>query len=427
MRSCGRVDKKDAHALLDSRPLREDPLHRRDPPGFHPTSMKKSLLRWPEAWRGWRPFVLADGLAAKQDNFLLLRTLAAAAVIYGHGYAMMARRGPPEVFVWMGWGVYSGTLAVDLFFLISGFLVTGSFLRRRNAIEFVWARALRVLPAYALCLVGCAFVLGAFYTVLPLVDYLRDPATRGYVGYNLLLAPDAMRWDLPGVFADNPRRSTINGSIWTLPAEVRMYLWVAVLGALGLLSRRALCNVLLAALFVVGLMEPAWLPFVKAFARPAGCFALGAFCYVNRDVVPANGWLALACAAFAWLLRHTALYPFALVLAEAAFAFWFAYRTRWHGYNRCGDYSYGLYLWGFPMQQVVAHHLPTIAPLANAALSLPLAALLAIASWHGIEKPALTLKTLPGRCRAGFAATAAAARRGIRRAEPELADEPGGR
>lgn len=341
-------------------------------------------------------FTLADGLALAQDNFLLLRVLAAAAVIYGHGYAIVAHRGPPEVFTWMGWGIYSGTIAVDLFFLTSGFLVAGSFLRRRNLLEFAWARALRVLPAYALCLVGCAFVLGAFYTSLPFVDYLKNSATRGYVLTNLHFDVH-MAWDLPGVFTDNPRRSTINGSIWTLPAEVRMYLWVALVGGLAILWRRAYCNILLAGLFVLGLVAPDYLLMVplQAFVRLAGFFALGVFCYINRDVVPANGWLAMALAALTWLLRNTPLYSFAFGLAEAAFVFWFAYRTRWHGYNRFGDYSYGIYLWGFPAQQVMAHHFSTVMPLSNAALGLPLATLLAVVSWHLVEKPALSLKSMP--------------------------------
>jgi peptidoglycan/LPS O-acetylase OafA/YrhL len=346
--------------------------------------------------RAW--FTLADGLALPQDNFLLLRMLAAAMVIYGHAYAIAVHGGPPEIFIAMGWGTYSGTIAVDLFFLVSGFLVTGSFLRRRNVLEFVWARALRVLPGYAACLCACAFVLGALYTTLPLATYFADHRTPLYVLRGLRLDM-YMQWDLPGVFTDNPRRSTINGSIWTLPAEVRMYAWVALVGALGILPRRAYANVLLAGLFVLGLIAPEQLPLVPQadFVRLAGFFAFGAFCYINRDIVPTNAWLTIACALLAWLLHGTVLYPFALGLAESMFAFWFAYRLRGYAYNRFGDYSYGLYLWGFPAGQVIAHHLPSLIPIANAALALPLAAAIAVASWHLVEQPSLKLKDLPRR------------------------------
>ncbi len=349
----------------------------------------------------WRPFTLAEGLALRQDNFLLLRMLAAALVIYGHGFAVVVHGGERDVFARMGWGHYSGALAVDAFFLISGFLVSASFLRRRNVLAFLWARTLRVVPAYAACLLGCSLVLGAIYTSLPLGQYLAEPATHAYVLKNLHF-DTAMVWRLPGVFVDNPRRATINGSLWTLPAEVRMYLWVALVGLLGILSRRAWCNVLLAGLFVLGLLAPGYLWFVPhpAFVRLAGFFALGVFCCINRDVVPASGWLVVALAFLSWVLRSSAAYPFVFGLTEAAFVFWFAYCTPWHGYNRLGDYSYGLYLWGFPAQQVIAHHVPATTPLVNAALALPLALAIAIASWHAVEKPALTLKSMPRKDRA---------------------------
>jgi peptidoglycan/LPS O-acetylase OafA/YrhL len=79
------------------------------------------------------------------------------------------------------------------------------------------------------------------------------------------------------------------------------------------------------------------------------------------------------------------------------FIFWFAYDTRWTGFNRFGDYSYGVYLWGYPSQQIVASLYPDLPALANAAAGFVGAVCIAIASWHCIEKPALDLKTLPGR------------------------------
>lgn len=352
-------------------------------------------------WRARLPrldrFTLADGLAQRQDNFLLLRFIAAALVIHGHGYAM-APHAPDSVdlFTRLGWKTYSGAIGVDLFFVISGFLVSGSFLRRRNVLVFVWARALRVVPAYACCLLLSAFVLGALYTQLPLADYLHHPATRDYVLKNLQFGVD-LRWQLPGVFADNPRRDTINGSIWTLPAEVRMYAWVALLGLFGILSRRALATAAIAVLCLIGWLAPAYLPLVPiaAFLRLGGMFALGALCYLHRDRIPAHGAVVCGLAAACWLLHDSAVFPLAFALAETAFVFWFAYRLRWHGFNRFADCSYGMYLWGFPLQQAVAHHVPTAAPLLNAAISLPLAVALGLLSWHLVEKPALAAKDWP--------------------------------
>ena len=78
------------------------------------------------------PRTLAEGLAQRRDNFLLIRLIAAAMVIYGHGYAVTDHAEEVEFFERLGWGTYSGTIAVDAFFLISGFMITGSYLRRSN-------------------------------------------------------------------------------------------------------------------------------------------------------------------------------------------------------------------------------------------------------------------------------------------------------
>lgn len=343
-----------------------------------------------------RFFSLADGLAQSEDNFLLLRFVAAALVIYGHAYAMVVEKGPPELFIALGWPTYSGSIAVDLFFATSGFLVTGSFIRRRNVLVFLWARALRLLPAYAACVTLTAFVLGAIYTQLPLSQYLHHPDTRAYAWTNLQFGVD-LHWELPGVFTDNPRRATVNGSLWTLPAEVRMYLWVAILGALGILARRRYATFAIGALLVAGWLAPDYIPMVPhpAFLRISAMFALGALAYIWRDRVPVHGAFVVALAFACWLSNGTPMQPPLFALAELAFTFWFAYRLRWHGFNRVGDYSYGMYLWGFPCQQVVAHHLPAFSPLTNAAISLPLAVLCGVVSWYLIEKPALALKSAP--------------------------------
>jgi peptidoglycan/LPS O-acetylase OafA/YrhL len=366
-----------------------------------------------------RWFTLADGLARRRDNFLPLRFLAAALVIYGHGYAL-AVHAPQDVdlFTRLGWKNYSGAIGVDLFFVVSGFLVAGSWQRRRDLLAFAWARALRLLPAYAVCMVLSAFVLGALYTRLPLADYLRHPDTSGYVLKNLTFGTD-LKWSLPGVFAGNPRRATLNGSIWTLPVEARMYLWLAAFGALGLLSRRWLATAAIAALLLVGWRLPEHVPLlpIASFLHLGAMFALGVLCHAHRDRLPASGLAAAALAGACWALHGSALYPVAFALAEAAFTFWFAYRLPLPDLERFGDASYGLYLWGYPMQQVVAHHLPALSPLANAALGLPLAAALGFLSWHLIEKPALAAKEWPQRLRLlrrprGEAAQATSARPG---------------
>lgn len=348
--------------------------------------------------KGW--YTLADGLAQRRDNFLLLRLIAAGTVIYGHGFAMTMRSGPADFFVAHGWEYYSGMIAVDAFFVISGFMITGSYLRRSNILDYVWARFLRLLPAYVVCVFLSAFVLGAIFTSMPLHDYLLDPATRAYAFVNMKFGTD-LHFKLPGVFIDNPRRSSVNGALWTLVVEVRMYAWAAVLGVLGILARRAYATFLLLALIVAGILAPKHIPTlpVQMFLRPAGMFALGALCYLYRERIPTGFTVFALLAGLCWLLKPTPLYPFAFALALAAFVFCFAYRLPLFGYNRFGDYSYGVYIWGFPVQQSAVHLWPGMTAYQNMAIAMPIALMLGIISWHVIEKPALSLKGWPGHLR----------------------------
>lgn len=344
---------------------------------------------------------LADGLAQKGDNFLLLRFIAASMVIYGHSPAITGGHASADLFVWLNWGTYSGSIAVDLFFIVSGFLVTGSYLRNPRLVDFAWARTIRIVPAYVVCLLLTAFVLGTAFTSLPLRDYLQHPDTLSYIIRNLKF-DILMQWQLPGVFEHNPKSAVINGSIWTLPAEVRMYVMVAALGIAGALRWRALFNVVAMGSLVLALLYPEQTPMSnpREYLRLAALFVAGALCYVNRDWIPLRGSLLLALVGMAWLWRSTPAFPFLFALAEIAFAFWFAYNTRWRGFNRFGDYSYGIYLWGYPAQQTVAALAGGLHSYGNTLAGFLLALALAVVSWHFVEQPALGLKGLPGRLRA---------------------------
>ncbi|MDR2013611.1 MAG: acyltransferase [Rhodanobacter sp.] len=330
------------------------------------------------------------------DNFLLLRFIAASLVIYGHAPAISGGYAPVDIFVYMGWSEYSGAIAVDIFFIVSGFLVTGSFSRRQHLIDFVWARFIRIMPAYTACLLLSAFLIGPLFSTHSFKEYILGHGVYDYVWTNLHLGVD-MRWDLPGVFTGNPQRTTVNGSIWTLPAEVRMYALVALFGLVGAIRWRWLFNIALFALFVFGSARPHHIPMVPidSYIQLAALFGIGGFCYMNRSWIPVHGGLLLAASLVAWLLRSTVIYPAVFAICEVLFVFWFAYNTRWYGFNRFGDYSYGIYLWGFPMQQIVAVLAPLLPALLNALFGFLAALSVAVMSWHVIEKPALRLKGAP--------------------------------
>jgi peptidoglycan/LPS O-acetylase OafA/YrhL len=338
---------------------------------------------------------LADAMSVPGDNFLLLRMIAACAVIYGHSYAMSGIPGAADHIarLQLGTGMYAGSLAVDVFFAISGFLVTGSWLRRSDLGQFLRARILRIVPGYFACLVLSAFVLGAIVTELPLRDYLLAPDTRGYVLVNLWLDSD-LHWTLPGVFVHNPHPDVVNGSLWTLPAEVRAYEYLAVFGVLGLLERRMRFAIALIGLLAFAVAAPEKLPLLGFvdYARLVTYFVAGAVFYVFRQRVPFGlGWLA-ALTVLAVLSHKVGLFAYVFPLWLCYGCLWLAYGPKFLlAYNRLGDYSYGVYLWGFPIQQVVAQQLSTPTPTVITLFSVPIAIAFGVASWYLIERPATRL------------------------------------
>ena len=334
---------------------------------------------------------VAGFLAQRQDNFLLLRIIAALAVIYGHSFALAPAAGAVDVFARNGWPMYSGDMAVAMFFVISGFMVSGSYLARRDLFEFAKARLLRIVPALALLVVLCAYVLGPLLSTLGVADYVGHPDTFAYVWKNLRFS-SGLAWHLPGVFEEHARH-TVNGSLWTLPAEMRMYVLTAALGVFGLLASRKLGTAVLLALLALGRWHPEYFPLHDDWVRLAGFFALGVLVQLHKARLHVTHSAMLMLLFLTYISMRTQSAPILFALCLTYFCFWFAYRTPvWAKLERGGDPSYGIYLWGWPMQQVVVALLPSLSPWCNFLLAGLLATAMGYLSWWGLERWALRLK-----------------------------------
>lgn len=340
----------------------------------------------------------------RDNNYNLLRFLAAASVIVSHAFPMSGVVSDPlERLV----GFSLGHLAVDVFFVISGFLVTGSLLSRRDLASFAVARALRLFPVLVVGALFCAFVVGPLQTELPLGRYLAHPETWTFVAMNSVPWPFGIAYTLPGVFLDVPVRGAVNGSLWSLPWELSMYVALTALGALAftarpLVSERTLRRTLLA----IGVVATAGFTVYEAFDFPylfhvsqglrlTSLFFGGAALLVLSDRVVLSGRFALLAAA---LLVADFLLPRPLMAVYAAalvyLVVWLAYAPSGPlmAYNRVGDYSYGTYVYAFPIGQCVAAWLPGAPAAAIMAITLPVTLALAIPSWHLLEERTLALK-----------------------------------
>lgn len=327
-----------------------------------------------------------------RDNcFDVLRLLAAALVLVSHSFALTGR-GEPTL------GDTSlGVAGVEIFFVISGFLVTGSWLANPRWRAFLLKRGLRILPAFVVTIAVTAFLLGPLVSTLSTGTYLRSGAPAHYVGDNVVAvvsagAVDHLRYRLPGVFTDN-RTAVVNGSLWTLPVEIRAYLLVLLLGAFGLVLRWSWLAV------AAGLVLLAGPESSSLYLLLVTIFGVAALLQVYRERVPLKPWLAAAALAV-WAL--SAWLPLSSVLAAISVPYlvvFLAYRAPKgvRALARPGDVSYGVYLLAFPVQQTIVLLFGDIGPLALIAIALPVTYLLALASWRVVERPALGLKRLADR------------------------------
>lgn len=335
---------------------------------------------------------LSDADTLSGDNILPLRHLAAFLVIYGHSYALAfnpAREA--DVFAHLLPGFYAGNLAVHLFFAISGYLVTWSLLRQPGVLRYARNRALRVYPAYLVCLLLCVFALGPVFTTLPVRDYLGAAGTWTHLQQNLL--PVTFAWTLPGVFATNPVADIVNGTLWSLGLEVRWYFYLGVLAAVTIVRRRWAFT--LVALAVLGLGAWEWWngkPDPLEYRALSQMFLLAALAAHWRSRIRVSHALFVVCVLTMVLTHGTRWFGASVMLAAMYFCAWFAYRLPRLPWPRGLDLSYGLFLYGYPVQQMLMACVPDLEPgglcIAATLCALPLAA----ASWFLVERPALRWK-----------------------------------
>ena len=329
---------------------------------------------------------LSVALQRANNNLDLFRLIAACLVIYGHAFALAPGGASRELVASALRFDSAGSLAVKIFFFLSGLVVTNSLIEKGDPLRFVIARVFRIWPAFLVAITASALILGPLMTNLTLGDYFGHPDTFNYIQRNALMD---IQYMLPGVFADNPYKGAVNGSLWSIPLEVGAYIVLLGLFLLGALKSRLLAL----SLFLLIMLDPlvgntllfTWLgePGLKLLPP---CFAFGAILALYKDHLKVDAQTVLG----AWLLFY--------LFRDAAHNFYFFYAALFLSIvylsttatalrlRPKADISYGVYLWGFPVQQVMAYHFAAYGVVVNQALSLGVTLLLGLASWHWIEK-----------------------------------------
>lgn len=332
------------------------------------------------------------------NRFDTLRLLAALLVLWSHCFPLAGRAQDEPLARLTGIDTLGG-LGVAIFFVLSGYLITLSWERQPHLLAFARNRALRIYPALLVLCVVSVFVLGPWMTRLEVGTYFQHEMTWRYFR-------NATAWTvaypLPGVFEALPVPSAVNGSLWSLPYEVRCYAVLAALAMLPMAFRyKALAVlVLLSALLLarpssLGVFEP--FAGLDYFHVKLGIFfAVGANWACWRHHVHRHASLVVGMALPMLALWVTGSERMWLVwCGVGSLVLWLALHARWLPRlpERWGDWSYGTYLYGFPVQQVlVAVGLDTLSFAGFVAVSTLLTLCLGALSWHLIEKGAIRWK-----------------------------------
>lgn len=356
---------------------------------------------------------LQDMLPPARNNFAIVRLVAALSVLVSHCYLLQSGLSTSEP-LRTSTGYSLGSYGVQVFFVLSGILVTQSLMRSTSILDFATARVLRILPGLVVCVLAVALFLGPILSPLAITDYFASDALYAYLAKTLFLTTGSA--SLPQLFSENPLPGMVNQSLWTLKYEVFCYALVGVVGGVllryGTRSTRA--RAVLGAWIGVMIVFPPSLGEGHTAVQNAHYFTLffgmGALAYLARSSLPLSAygvaalflffvlalgsrWLSVAAALF---VGYGAIYVASIDLGPL--------RQLANRY----DLSYGTYVYGFPVTQTLLALEPTLGVGSLIALTIVVVLPISLLSWIFVERPALAQRE---HAVAYFTALHAAARR----------------
>lgn len=337
------------------------------------------------------------------NNLNLIRLILALGVIVYHAYPITLGLGARSPFAFFTKNQESlGGLAVDLFFLISGFLITASWLNSSSTKGYLRKRILRIYPGYLCAMIFSAVIIWVFcpaFRAMP--DHQGVPVLLTLISWGtdfmkdcILLTFNSISWK--GVFDGNPYPGCANASLWTIQKEFLCYLLVAAFGLFALHRHRV---VMLAVAFLI-YADYVWneargREMLQLDCRYLCYFFIGMNFWLWRDKVPYSGKLAAGCLLIlVSAVMVKPLLPIMMPFCGGYLVLWLGYAPKvpFLDWTHRTDLSYGTYLYAYPVQQLFAMSPSLRNPLVNVVLTVPCVLVLAWMSWNLVEKRFLALK-----------------------------------
>lgn len=335
---------------------------------------------------------ISDFSNSKKNNFDFLRFIAAIFVIFSHAYPLSYGNNDLEPIYRLTDGRSTlGFISVGVFFVISGFLITQSFERTNNFFKYFLARILRIFPGLAFALLVTSFILGPIFSSNTVLEYFTNIRTYTYLTNITLLdfSPS-----LPGLFEINSYGNIVNGSLWTLKYEFLAYIIVALMGIMKLLRKKVVIVLFLIS-FILSYFPLTGSNIINEIPNLFRFFAAGMLLYLYRESVPLKPSYAFVSILLLIFSTYIGLFVEAFIIFGSYLTIYLSYNTKVKIYNfsKYGDVSYGLYIFAFPIQQIVTQmNGGTMNHLVNFTTSAIITLILAFLSWHFVEKNFMKLK-----------------------------------
>jgi len=334
-------------------------------------------------------------VGADDNNFKLLRFLTALTVAATHCLWVIYGIKPPAEWP-IGILIQISHCGICIFFGLSGYLITASLMDRPKLFSYAISRLVRLCPLLFVAALFMAFVAGPLVSTASFDNYYGDWRLWAYVPLTTFAYPDMT---LPGVFTSAPAASEVNISIWTLRYEMIAYLLMGIAAGLGVLRSRYLWVWIGCALvgycvlsFATNLRSET--DFLMHGARFGFAFIVGLTLFAYRQKLLLTIWGVGIVIGLAVLTNHTAYMEPFRILALTYSAVWFGLRPDGfiRQFNKLGDYSYGIFVFHWPIAQIVLQYNPGIDYVSLLGFVIPLSLACAVLSWHAIEAPLLQVK-----------------------------------
>lgn len=322
----------------------------------------------------------------RNNNLDIMRFFAAVCVIISHSIPLSKGEEYADfISVYTSGSLSIGGIAVGIFFVAGGFLISKSMERVKTAKDFFSSRCIRIFPPLIFVILISVFVLGPVLTQLPLVSYFINKNTYLYL-INMILIPVHA---LPGVFENNIYPEVVNGPLWTLPVEFICYILRFLAFKTKFFNKKNYLYTIPLATVICALVLYLNNSFFTSVIRPVLLFYIGFGMYVLRDYIKLSAkYNFLAIIIFILLLVMKCDF-LAMILIFPYIVFYLAYgcKYKFSNFSRYGEFSYGMYLWGWPIGQTVCMfaggHMNWIL---NAVIVSVIAILFGVISYYAIDR-----------------------------------------